>query len=178
MEGYDTTLLGQFFVFPQFTQKYGMLDTKTTPETFQLSAAWQTGLQNGAQVGEILGLYGAGIVVDRYVYENRSDLGSEREGRLLTADGNLKIRLSKNDDRSSDSYDLLYFRSILLAKFGDVVGGRDTPRNSLGSFSDHGRPNSHKSVISNRLIHELRRCLKRFKCFLPKRHSSSSQALE
>lgn len=67
MEGYDTTLLAQFYVFPQFAQKYGNLDDKTSPPTYQLSAAWQTGLQNGALVGEILGLYGAGVIVDRYV---------------------------------------------------------------------------------------------------------------
>lgn len=65
MEGYDTTLLASFYVFPQFTQKYGSLDLKTIPPTYQLTAAWQSGLSNGAQVGEILGLYGAGIVVDR-----------------------------------------------------------------------------------------------------------------
>lgn len=67
MEGYDTMLLASFYVFPQFVQKYGSLDRTTNPPTYQLTAAWQTGLQNGAQVGEILGLYGAGIVVDRQV---------------------------------------------------------------------------------------------------------------
>lgn len=65
MEGYDTTLLASFYVFPQFARKYGTLDEGSVPPTWQLSAAWQTGLQNGAQVGEILGLYGAGVVVDR-----------------------------------------------------------------------------------------------------------------
>lgn len=68
MEGYDTTLLGQFFVFPKFAEQYGSLDPNSNPPTYQLTAAWQTGLQNGAQVGEILGLYTAGIVVDRVGY--------------------------------------------------------------------------------------------------------------
>jgi MFS transporter, SP family, general alpha glucoside:H+ symporter len=34
----------------------------------QVSAPWQSGLSNGAQVGEILGLYGAGVVVDAIGY--------------------------------------------------------------------------------------------------------------
>jgi SP family general alpha glucoside:H+ symporter-like MFS transporter len=35
----------------------------------QIPAEWQNGLSNGAQVGEILGLYAAGIVVDRWGYK-------------------------------------------------------------------------------------------------------------
>jgi SP family general alpha glucoside:H+ symporter-like MFS transporter len=34
----------------------------------QVNPSWQNGLSNGAQVGEILGLYGAGIVVDKIGY--------------------------------------------------------------------------------------------------------------
>jgi MFS transporter, SP family, general alpha glucoside:H+ symporter len=34
----------------------------------QIPAAWQNGLSNGAQVGEILGLYAAGAVVDKIGY--------------------------------------------------------------------------------------------------------------
>jgi MFS transporter, SP family, general alpha glucoside:H+ symporter len=35
----------------------------------QISAEWQNGLSNGAQVGEILGLYAAGYIVDRWGYK-------------------------------------------------------------------------------------------------------------
>lgn len=44
MEGYDTSLIGSFFAYPTFAQKYGgvLVDGK-----YQVPAAWQTGLQNG-----------------------------------------------------------------------------------------------------------------------------------
>lgn len=53
MEGYDTNLLASFYGLPQFNQKYG---TRDAAGNYQLSAAWQSGLSQGATVGEILGL--------------------------------------------------------------------------------------------------------------------------
>jgi SP family general alpha glucoside:H+ symporter-like MFS transporter len=35
---------------------------------YQLTAAWQNGISNGAQVGEILGLFAAGVIADRFGY--------------------------------------------------------------------------------------------------------------
>jgi SP family general alpha glucoside:H+ symporter-like MFS transporter len=66
MEGYDTLLLANFFALPQFNQKYGTLDPKTG--TYQISAAWRSGLTNGASVGEILGLFATGIIQERIGY--------------------------------------------------------------------------------------------------------------
>ena len=66
MEGYDTLLLANFFALPQFNKKYGTLDHKTG--TYQISAAWRSGLTNGAAVGEILGLFATGIIQDRFGY--------------------------------------------------------------------------------------------------------------
>ena len=66
MEGYDTLLLANFFALPQFNRKYGILDAATG--TYQISAAWRSGLTNGASVGEILGLFATGIIQDRIGY--------------------------------------------------------------------------------------------------------------
>ncbi|KZT59957.1 raffinose family of oligosaccharides transporter [Calocera cornea HHB12733] len=65
MEGYDTNLLGSFYGYPQFQMKYGQ---PIGDGTYQVTAAWQSGLSNGAQVGEILGLFINGIVSERFGY--------------------------------------------------------------------------------------------------------------
>lgn len=65
MEGYDVCLLSNFYGFPQFNKKYGTL----LPDgTYQISAAWQAGLSNGANVGEILGLFLNGYISERIGY--------------------------------------------------------------------------------------------------------------
>ncbi|KAJ7032212.1 maltose permease MAL61 [Mycena alexandri] len=65
MEGYDVCLLSNFYAFPQFNQKYG----KQLPDgSFQVPAPWQSGLSNGANVGEIIGLFLNGWVSERYGY--------------------------------------------------------------------------------------------------------------
>ena len=65
MEGYDTSLTNNFFSLPQFRQKFGQpLDNGE----YQLTAIWMSGLQNGTQVGQILGLLVAGLVAERYGY--------------------------------------------------------------------------------------------------------------
>jgi MFS transporter, SP family, general alpha glucoside:H+ symporter len=65
MEGYDLNLLQGFFAFPPFQKKYGVLQADGS---YQLTAAWQAGLTNGAAVGEILGLFLNGIVSERHGY--------------------------------------------------------------------------------------------------------------
>lgn len=65
MEGYDVVLLGSFYAFPQFQRKYGEM----LPDgSYQVPAAWQSGLSNGANVGEILGLFINGIVSEKIGY--------------------------------------------------------------------------------------------------------------
>ena len=66
MEGYDTLLLANFFGLPAFQKKYGTLDPATG--VYNISAAWRSGLTNGASVGEILGLFAAGIIQERIGY--------------------------------------------------------------------------------------------------------------
>ncbi|KAF7368455.1 MFS general substrate transporter [Mycena venus] len=65
MEGYDVCLLSNFYAFPQFNRKYG----KQLPDgSYQVPAPWQSGLSNGANVGEILGLFLNGWASERFGY--------------------------------------------------------------------------------------------------------------
>ncbi|KIX01687.1 uncharacterized protein Z518_09413 [Rhinocladiella mackenziei CBS 650.93] len=65
MEGYDVCLLSNFYAFPQFRKKYG----EQLPDgSWQISAPWQAGLSNGANVGEIIGLFINGYVSERFGY--------------------------------------------------------------------------------------------------------------
>lgn len=65
MEGYDLLLIFSFFAFEPWTRKYGKLQPDGT---YALSAAWQSGLNNGASVGEIIGLFINGFVAERFGY--------------------------------------------------------------------------------------------------------------
>ncbi|KAI4601154.1 hypothetical protein KJ359_012341 [Pestalotiopsis sp. 9143b] len=65
MEGFDLILLNSLFGFPSFKKKFG----RALPDgTYDLTAAWQTGLANGVLVGQILGLFMNGFLADRYGY--------------------------------------------------------------------------------------------------------------
>ena len=66
MEGYDTNLLGSFFVFSVFNQQFG---TQLPNGQYQVSAAWQTGLMDGAQLGSMIGLAINGITCERLGYK-------------------------------------------------------------------------------------------------------------
>jgi MFS transporter, SP family, general alpha glucoside:H+ symporter len=65
MEGYDVCLLSNFYGFPQFNKKYGQ---QLPDGTYQIPAPWQAGLSNGANVGEIIGLFINGWVSERFGY--------------------------------------------------------------------------------------------------------------
>ncbi|ETS75825.1 hypothetical protein PFICI_12769 [Pestalotiopsis fici W106-1] len=65
MEGFDLILLNSLFGFPSFKRKFG----RPLPDgTYELTAAWQTGLANGVLVGQILGLFMNGFLADRFGY--------------------------------------------------------------------------------------------------------------
>ncbi|GAP83246.1 putative MFS SP general alpha glucoside:H+ symporter [Rosellinia necatrix] len=69
MEGYDVALINNFYGNSQFNRKYG--EPYITPEgtqSYQVSAAWQAGLSNGAVVGEIIGLTINGYISERFGY--------------------------------------------------------------------------------------------------------------
>lgn len=65
MEGYDVCLLSNFYAFPAFNKKYGVLGPDGT---YQVPAHWQAGLSNGANVGEIIGLFINGYVSEKFGY--------------------------------------------------------------------------------------------------------------
>lgn len=66
MEGYDVTLLNSFYSFPDFVEKFGQYYESTG--TYQIPARWQTALSMAVNVGEIIGLFIAGIVSDKIGY--------------------------------------------------------------------------------------------------------------
>lgn len=65
MEGYDVSLINNFYAFPQFNQKYGQ---QLPDGSWEITAAWQAGLSNGAVVGEIIGLLINGWISERLGY--------------------------------------------------------------------------------------------------------------
>jgi len=48
MEGYDTSLLGSFYAYPVFPQRFGVLADNGT---YQVTSQWQSGLQNSTRAG-------------------------------------------------------------------------------------------------------------------------------
>lgn len=66
MEGYDTALLGNFYGLPQFRESFGK---QLANGDWQITSSWQSGLQNGANIGQIMGLLIAGILADRFGYK-------------------------------------------------------------------------------------------------------------
>ncbi|KAK1829134.1 general substrate transporter [Podospora conica] len=65
MEGYDVCLINNFYAFPQFNRKYGEM---LPNGDWQVTAPWQSGLSNGANVGELIGLLLNGWVSERIGY--------------------------------------------------------------------------------------------------------------
>lgn len=71
MEGFGTTLIASFFAFPIFRRAYGTPADPTRQSghlNYQISASWQSGLQNGAVASEIIGLFFNGLLTERFGY--------------------------------------------------------------------------------------------------------------
>jgi len=66
MEGFDKVLIANLMAVPAFKQKFG---EQLADGTFELTAAWQAGLTNGAYVGEFTGLLLNGLIADRFGYK-------------------------------------------------------------------------------------------------------------
>lgn len=64
MEGYDLNLLTNFYAYPEFAKKFGTYNAET--DNYQLSAAWQAGLGNGASVGAFFGTLLNGYMVTKW----------------------------------------------------------------------------------------------------------------
>ncbi|PNS19630.1 hypothetical protein CAC42_7474 [Sphaceloma murrayae] len=65
MEGFDKALIFSLFAMDPFKRKFG---TQLPNGTYELTAAWQSGLGNASLVGEITGLWLNGIIAERYGY--------------------------------------------------------------------------------------------------------------
>lgn len=66
MVGYDTSLIGNFFAYPAFRQKYGNYYPGVG---YQLTASWQAALPNASTIGIIIGAFGNGFFSARYGYK-------------------------------------------------------------------------------------------------------------
>ncbi|KAF2148979.1 sugar transporter [Myriangium duriaei CBS 260.36] len=83
MEGYDVCLLSNFYGFPEFNKKFGFYDEAS--KKYVVSAPWQSGLSNGVNVGEIIGLLLNGWLSEKIGYR-KTLLGS-----LLTITGLIAV---------------------------------------------------------------------------------------
>jgi SP family general alpha glucoside:H+ symporter-like MFS transporter len=66
MEGFDKVLIANLMAVPAFKQKFGQ---PIADGSYEVTAAWQAGLTNGAYVGEMAGLLLNGIIADRLGYK-------------------------------------------------------------------------------------------------------------
>ncbi|GAA5935223.1 uncharacterized protein JCM15063_000974 [Sporobolomyces koalae] len=66
MEGFDLTLIGSFYGLPAFQKRFG---ERIGEDKYVITPAWQTGISNAVQVGQILGLMINGYCCDRFGYK-------------------------------------------------------------------------------------------------------------
>lgn len=66
MEGFDLTMIGSFYGLPAFQKRFG---EQIGPDKYVITPAWQTGISNAVQVGQILGLMVNGWACDRFGYK-------------------------------------------------------------------------------------------------------------
>ncbi|KAM0228584.1 hypothetical protein ACHAP5_011905 [Fusarium lateritium] len=64
MEGYDLVMIGSFYGLPQFQRHFGEYSAKEGK--FIITAAWQSGLSNSGQVGQLAGLAINAYAQDRF----------------------------------------------------------------------------------------------------------------
>ncbi|KAM0322679.1 hypothetical protein ACHAQA_009269 [Verticillium albo-atrum] len=67
MEGYDQSLMSNFFGYPTFQRKFGSYYPEQ--DTWQLTGAWQAGLQNGTNACVIIGGFINGWASAKYGYK-------------------------------------------------------------------------------------------------------------
>lgn len=104
-EGYDLSLLGNLYASPVFNKKYGTWIE--SQQKYQVSAAWQSGLSNGARAGEVIGLIIAGWTADRW-------------GAKMTTIGFLVMMIAT-------IFALVFAPNIQILVLGEVLCGNDSP---------------------------------------------------
>ncbi|GAB5588886.1 hypothetical protein Unana1_03786 [Umbelopsis nana] len=65
MEGYDTALLGAFYAYPSFREKYG----QPYEDGYEIPASWQTALGMGTNIGVLIGVFINGFLTERFGYK-------------------------------------------------------------------------------------------------------------
>ncbi|KAH7347384.1 general substrate transporter [Plectosphaerella cucumerina] len=66
MEGYDLSLMSNFFGYPTFQEKFGTYYAPT--DSYELTGPWQAGLLNGTNAGVVIGGFINGYVAAKYGY--------------------------------------------------------------------------------------------------------------
>jgi SP family general alpha glucoside:H+ symporter-like MFS transporter len=64
MEGYDSSLINNFFAYPSFVRKYGTYYADL--DAYEISGPWQTAMSIAAVVGAVFGLLLNGIVTEKF----------------------------------------------------------------------------------------------------------------
>lgn len=122
MEGYDVCLVNNFYGFPPFNKKYGVL---TADGSYQIPARWQAGLSNGAQCGEIIGLFINGWVSEKFGYRYVCKCSKFGDTVYIT-------------DARLDCYDVprsccrIHGYLLHCSRCQHALGGRDSVRCTMG----------------------------------------------
>ena len=64
MDGYDTLILGNSYAVPAFQRRFG----EPYKKGYQISAPWQAGCSQAANVGSLIGCYVGALLVDKIGY--------------------------------------------------------------------------------------------------------------
>jgi MFS transporter, SP family, general alpha glucoside:H+ symporter len=72
MDGFDTKLMASLFAQPAFAKRYGRIQPNGS---YQIPAPWQSGLNNGSNVGQIIGLSLSGWLTERLGFRRTMMIG-------------------------------------------------------------------------------------------------------
>lgn len=130
--GYDLALLGSLYASPQFNRKYGTYNAAT--DKWAVSAAWQSGLSNGARAGEIFGLLIAGWTSDKYGYK-------------VTTIGSLIMMIGF-------IFVLFFAPNLKVLVVGEILCGRNDHVHPIGDITDVRRHSMGSLSIGNASIRQ------------------------
>lgn len=134
----DLTLMSSFFAQAQFQQFYGE-PSPSSESGWTIPARWQTGLQNGVQVGSIIGLAVGGQLSDKIGYRWTMitsvclSPGSDRS-RVQIEDDHIGSQTNELLDDGPCRFHLL---ARLCTEHRDAFGWSDPMRVSVVSLAHH-----------------------------------------